>query len=220
MNREQKAAAIEEVAAEIREADAVFAVDFRGISVKQSADLRGQLADVGAGFRVVKNRLTQRSADQAGAEPLKAFLEGPTAFAFVRGDAALAAKALAAFRRETQRLEFKGGTMDGQTLTGADIESIARLPARDVLYGQLAGVVASPLTGLVRGLGGLIQGLAVALDQIREQGLVGGGEAPVGSEREADAPATEGSDGSGEAGEGSDGPVAPGEGSDGPVAPE
>lgn len=226
MNREQKAAVIEEVAAEIKDAGAVFAVDFRGISVKQSADLRGQLAEAGARFRVVKNRLTQLAADEAGAEPLKAFLEGPTAFAFIRGDPALAAKALAAFRRETQRLEFKGGTLDGQALTGADIESIARLPARDVLYGQLAGVVASPLTGLARGLGGLLQGLAVALDQIREQGLVGGGQAPPAGDGQADAapagaaetgaeePADEGAGGSPAVEEGAD------QAGDAPDAPE
>ena len=175
MNRDQKAQVIEEVAAEIREADAVLAVDFRGISVKQSADLRARLQEAGATFRVVKNRLTQRAADQAGAEALKGLLEGPTAFAFVRGDAAVAAKALAGFRRETQRLEFKGGTMDGDVLTAADVDAIARLPAREALYGQLVAVTASPLTGLVRGLAGLLQGLAIQLGQIHERGLIGEG---------------------------------------------
>ena len=175
MNRDQKATVIEEVAGEIRDAGAVFAVDFRGISVKQSADLRARLDEAGGRFRVVKNRLTERAADQAGAESLKAFLEGPTAFAFVRGDVALVAKALAAFRREAQRLEFKGGIMDGQALTAADLEALALLPARDVLYGQLVGVAASPLSGLARGLAGLLQGLALQLGQIRDQGLVGGG---------------------------------------------
>ena len=173
MNRDQKAAVIEEVAAEIGESQAVLAIDFRGISVQQSADLRARLEDAGARFRVVKNRLTLRAADQAGAEPLKALLEGPTAFAFVRGDVALAAKALAAFRRDTQRLEFKGGTMDGDALTAADIEALARLPAREQLYAQLVGVTASPLTGLVRTLQALISGLAVQLGQIHEQGLIG-----------------------------------------------
>ena len=181
MNREQKAAAIDEVAEEIRTAQAVFAVDFRGISVQQSATLRGRLADADARFRVVKNRLTIRSADQAGAEPLKPLLEGPTALAFVRGDAALAAKALADFGRETQLLAFKGGTMNGGALTAEEIGSIARLPARDVLFGQLVGVTASPLTGLVRGLNSMIAGLASQLQQVADQGLVGGG-APAAEE--------------------------------------
>jgi len=180
MNRDQKAAVIEEVATQIKESDAVFAVDYRGISVTQAADLRARLSEAGASLRVVKNTLTERAADKAGAEHLKELLEGPTAFTFVRGDAALAAKAIATFRREHQVLEFKGGTMDGATLSVEELEAIARLPAREVLHGQLVGVLASPVTGLVRGLNQLIAGLAQQLGQIAEQGLVGGGEAPGG----------------------------------------
>ena len=110
MNRDQTAAVIDEVAGEISEAEAIFAVDYRGISVPQAADLRVRLRDADARFRVVKNTLTERAADQAGAEALKDFLQGPTAMTFVRGDAAMAAKALRDFRRSTQLLAFKGGT--------------------------------------------------------------------------------------------------------------
>lgn len=179
MNREQKAVAIEEVTTQIRESEAVFAVDYRGLSVKQAMDLRQRLTEADASFRVVKNSLTERAADQAGTPGLKTLLQGPTAFAFVRGDAAVAAKALAGFRRETQLLEFKGGTLGGDVLTPEQVDSIARLPSRDVLQGQFVGVLASPITGLVRGLGALISGLAVALGQIQEKGLVSGEAAPV-----------------------------------------
>src|SRR5256885_16913817 len=96
MNREQKAAAIAEIAQNIKEADAVFAVDYRGISVPQAAELRAKLRDADTRFRVVKNTLTERAADEAGAEALKPLLGGPPAFAFVRGDAPPAAKATAA----------------------------------------------------------------------------------------------------------------------------
>jgi large subunit ribosomal protein L10 len=180
MNREQKAAVIEEVAAQIQESEAVFAVDYRGISVPQAAELRTRLTEAGARFRVVKNRLTQRAADQAGAESLKGVLEGPTAFTFVRadGDVALAAKALATFRREHDVVAFKGGLMNGDPLSVEQLEALSRLPARDVLHGQLVGMIASPITGLVRGLNALISGLAIQLGQIRDQGLVGG-EAPA-----------------------------------------
>ena len=91
MNREQKAAAIAEIVAQINESEAVYAVDFRGISVPQAADVRTRLRDADASFRVVKNTLTERAADEAGADTLKALLEGPTALTFVRGDAATAA---------------------------------------------------------------------------------------------------------------------------------
>ena len=188
MNREQKAAAIEEVAGQIQESGAVFAVDYRGISVPQAAELRTRLTEAGARFRVVKNTLTQRAADQAGAESLKEFLVGPTAFTFVvaeEGDVALAAKALATFRRQHNVLAFKGGVMNGDPLTAEQLEELSRLPARDVLHGQLVGMIASPITGLVRTLNALIAGLAIQLQQIAEQGLVGGGE-PAAEEAPAE----------------------------------
>ncbi len=206
MNREQKAAAIEEVAGQIQESEAVFAVDYRGISVPQAAELRTRLTEAGARFRVVKNTLTERAADQAGADALKELLEGPTAFTFVLadgGDVALAAKALATFRREHSVLAFKGGVMGGDALTIDQMEELSRLPARDVLHGQLVGMIASPITGLVRGLNALISGLAIQLGQIRDQGLVGGDEpAPEAAAEEApaeeapaeDAPAEEPAD--------------------------
>jgi large subunit ribosomal protein L10 len=191
MNRDQKAAAVEEVATQIQESEAVFAVDYRGISVPQVAALRTKLNEAGARFRVVKNTLTQLSADRAGAESLKELLEGPTAFTFVSadGDVALAAKALAQFRRETELLEFKGGVMGGDVLTVDQLIELSRLPALDVLHGQLVGVIASPITGLVRGLNALIAGLAIQLQQIAEQGLVGGEAEEPAAEAEEPAPA-------------------------------
>ena len=165
MNRDQKAAVIDEVA--------------------------GQLRDADASFRIVKNTLTERAADQAGAEGLKAYLEGPTAMTFVRGDAAAAAKALADFRRASGLLEFKGGWMNGEALSPEQMDAIARLPTREVLYGRLVGMVASPLTGLASALNGLVGGLARQLSQIAEQGLVGG-DAPAPAPAAESPPAEEG----------------------------
>jgi large subunit ribosomal protein L10 len=208
MNRDQKESVVAEVATQIQESEAVFAVDYRGISVPQAAELRVKLNDAGARFRVVKNTLTLLAADKAGADPLKEVLDGPTAFTFVAtegGDVALAAKALAQFRRETELLEFKGGVMNGEALTADQIGEIARLPAKDVLYGQLVGMVASPITGLVRGLNALIAGLAIQLKQIADQGLVGGEAAETPAEPGAGEaePASEG-DAGGEAASGNE----------------
>jgi large subunit ribosomal protein L10 len=189
MNREQKAAAIAEIATEIQESHAVYAVDYRGISVPQAAELREKLRDADTRFRVVKNTLTERAADQAGAESLKVLLEGPTALAFVRGDAAAAAKAIADYARVTDLLPFKGGILDGETLDPEQIRSISRLPTREVLYGQLVGVVASPITGLVRTLNALISGLAIQLGAIQEQGLIGQGTAAAAAPEAEAAPA-------------------------------
>jgi large subunit ribosomal protein L10 len=187
MNKDQKAAVVDEIAAQIEDAQAVIAVDYRGTSVPQAAALRAKLRDADTTFRIVKNSLTERAADKAGAGSLKELLEGPTAFAFVHGDAAAAAKALNDFTRELDTFQFKGGVLDGAPLSVDELKALARLPTREVLNAQLVGVVASPLTGLVRGLNGLIQGLALQLGQMAEQGLVGGDQPAA----EADAPAEE-----------------------------
>jgi large subunit ribosomal protein L10 len=181
MDREQKTAVVEGLASELKEATAIFAVDYRGISVPQAAELRAGLRDADTRFRIVKNRLTLRAADTAGTDGLKEHLSGPTALALVKGDAALAAKTLRRLGTEWELLEYKGGLMDGEVLDPDTFTAIARLPGRDALNAQLAGVVASPITGLVRGLGSMIQGLALQLGQIAEQGLVSG-EAPPAEE--------------------------------------
>ena len=179
MNRDQKAAVIDEVAGQISGSEAVFAVDYRGISVPQAAELRTRLRDADATFRVVKNTLTELAADRAGADALKELLEGPTAMTFVRGDAAAAAKALADFNRTSGLLTFKGGWMNGAPLTADQVVAISRLPSRDVLYGRLVGMVASPLTGLAGALNNLIAGLARALQAVADQQGGGATETPT-----------------------------------------
>lgn len=184
MNRDQKATAVAEIAEQIKGSEAVFAIDYRGITVAQVADLRTKLAENDATFRVVKNTLTERAADQADAEALKVLLAGPTALTFVRGDAAAAAKTIADFQRSTggDLLPFKGGLMDGESLDAAQITAISKLPSRQVLYGQLVGMVASPITGLARSLNGLVSGLAIALGGVlekKESGEITSGSAPA-----------------------------------------
>jgi large subunit ribosomal protein L10 len=191
MDREQKTTVVKELADELKDADAIFAVDYRGISVPQAAELREGLRDADTRFRIVKNRLTLRAADTAGTEELKEHLEGPTALAFVKGDAALAAKTIFRLGSEWELLDYKGGLMDGETLDPDSFKAIARLPGREQLNAQFAGVVASPLTGLVRGLGSMIQGLALQLGQIAEQGLVTGEAPKEAAPAEEEAPAAE-----------------------------
>jgi large subunit ribosomal protein L10 len=190
MNREEKSATIQEIAAQIEASEAIFAVDYRGISVSQAAELRSKLREADASFRVVKNRLTKLAADKAGEERLTELLQGPTALTFVRGDTAAAAKAISTFNKEHDVLTYKGGFMDTTSLDAESFKAISLLPNREVLIGQFAGVVASPITGVVRGLNALIQGLASQLGQIADQGLVAGEAAPV-AEPEPEAPAAE-----------------------------
>ncbi len=190
MNRDQKTAVIEEIAGQLRAADAIFAVDYRGISVSQVAELRSRLTEADARLRIVKNSLSERAADQAGMDTLKPMLVGPTALAFVSGDAALAAKALNDTGRRLNVLDFKGGIMNGSAVSADDVRSIARLPARDVLNSQLVGTIAAPLTGLARGLNALIAGIAIQLQAIVDQGLVSG-SAPEAAAAESEAAAAE-----------------------------
>jgi len=185
VNTEEKAAAVEEIAERLGEAEAIFAVDYRGISVTEAAELRSNLREADATFRVVKNRLAKRAAEQAGTNDLQDLLEGPIALTFVKGDAVIAAKAIATFARQHDVLEYRGGIMDGEPLDPEKFGAIARLPGLDVLHGQLVGVTASPLTGLTRGLAAMISGLAVGLGQIAEKGLVGGGDEPAAAEAPA-----------------------------------
>jgi large subunit ribosomal protein L10 len=190
VNREEKATAVAEIAEQIQGSEAVFAVDYRGITVAQIKELRTKLRDSDATFRVVKNTLTERAADQAEAEALKSLLEGPTALTFVRGDAAAAARTIADFQRSTggELLPFKGGLMEGNALDASQIVAISKLPSRQVLYGQLVGVVASPITGLARSLNGLVSGLAIALGGVlekKESGELPSGSAPAAAAAEA-----------------------------------
>jgi large subunit ribosomal protein L10 len=157
---------VEELAAELGAADTLIVADYRGLTNKQLESLRDALLPHGARFRIVKNTLTRRAAEQAGADSLLVMLEGPTAIAFIEssGDPAAAAKALAQTARETNVMTLRGGILEGKPLSGADVDQLAKLPPLDVLRGQLVGAVVAPLTqllGLVsaplRDLHGLIE---------------------------------------------------------------
>ena len=181
MDRAQKEAAVAELTEDLKGAEAIFAVDYRGISVTGAADLRRSLAEADAVFKVVKNRLAKRAAEGAGTESLDELLVGPTALTLIHGDAVIAAKAISNFSREHGVLVYKGGFMDGEDLDPDGFTAIAKLPGLDVLHGQLVGITASPLTGLVAGLSNMISGLGRQLAQIAEQGLVTG-EPPAAEE--------------------------------------
>ena len=198
MKREEKSAVIDELATELGAAEAIFAVDYKGISVSQAAELRTQLRESDTQFKVVKNRLAKLAAAKAGTENIDDLLQGPIALTLIKGDPVVVAKTITTFAREHEILEYRGGIMDGERLDVDNFQAIARLPGRDVLHGQLVGLAASPLTGLVAGLSNLISGLGRQLAQIAEQGLVTGeaaapepeAEAPA-EEPEAEAPAAE-----------------------------
>jgi large subunit ribosomal protein L10 len=169
---------VEELAAELGSAETLIVADYRGLTNKQLEALRDQLLPHGARFRIVKNTLTRRAAEQAGAEGLLVMLEGPTAIAFIEasGDPAAVAKALASTAKATNVLTLRGGILEGKPLSGDDVDRLAKLPPVDVLRAQLVGAIVAPLTqllGLVsaplRDLHGLID---ARIKQLEEQGQV------------------------------------------------
>ena len=178
MLKSDKERIVEELAAELGSAETLIVADYRGLTNKQLEALRDELIPHGARFRIVKNTLTQRAAEQAGADALLVMLEGPTAIAFIEsaGDPAAVAKALAKTAKDTNVLTLRGGILEGKTLSGEEIDRLATLPPLDVLRGQLVGAVVAPLTqllGLVsaplRDLHGLIE---ARIKQLEEQGEV------------------------------------------------
>ncbi|MEZ0284216.1 MAG: 50S ribosomal protein L10 [Thermoleophilia bacterium] len=170
MRRDEKEQAIAALSERLAASDTVFAADYRGLTVKQMAELRGRLRDAETEFTVVKNTLARRAASATGRDALLAYLDGPTAIAWVGGDPAVAAKALNGYATEhPDALTVKGGLLDGADLASADVVRLARLPSREQLLGQLAGGIAAPLSGLAGSLSNLIGGLARSLASLQAQ---------------------------------------------------
>src|SRR5207302_6984015 len=143
MRRDQKEQVVEELTARLKSAETLLVADYRGLTMPQIDALRSRLIESGARFTVVKNTLTRRAAEAAGAEALLALLEGPSAIAFLEadGDMVAAAKALADSARETRVLAIRGGVLEGRPMTAAEVESLATLPPLDILRGQVLGAI-------------------------------------------------------------------------------
>jgi large subunit ribosomal protein L10 len=179
MLKAEKERIVAELAERLRQTPTLFVADYRGLSVTEIDDLRTKLIEHGARFTVVKNTLTKRAAEEAGADALLALLEGPTAIAFIEadGDMVAVAKALTDSARTTRILAIRGGILDGSPIGEEDVRNLATLPPLDVLRGQVIGAIAAPLmtvVGLiaapVRDLIGLID---ARIEQLRAQGDTG-----------------------------------------------
>jgi large subunit ribosomal protein L10 len=144
--RPEKTAVVEEIQAKLTEADAAVLTEYRGLSVRALADLRGSLRPANTEYKVFKNTLARLAVQQAGLTELLEMLEGPVAIAFVHGDAVPAAKALREFGRTNPELVVKGGLLGTAVLTAKDIASLADIPSREELLAKLAGGFQAPLT--------------------------------------------------------------------------
>jgi large subunit ribosomal protein L10 len=180
MHKEDKERVVAELTEKLRTSDTMIVADYRGLTMPQIDALRGQLIEKGARFSVVKNTLTRRAAEAAGAEALLALLEGPSAIAFVEadGDPVAVAKALADSVRDTRVLEIKGGVMQGRVITGADVEELAKLPPVEILRGQVVGAILAPLNAIAGLINAPLQNLYGLIDARIEQLEAQGGAAP------------------------------------------
>jgi large subunit ribosomal protein L10 len=168
VKREEKARVVEDLAEKLRGGSAVL-VDYQGMNVAQSTDLRRRSREAGVEFVVAKNTLTRRAADEAGIGDLSEYLVGPTALAFSE-DPVASAKLMAQFADQVESFVLKGGLLEGgRILDEASVVALSRLPGREQLLAQVVGGISSPLTGLVTLLNNTIQGLVIALNQIAEQ---------------------------------------------------
>ena len=196
MHRDEKEKVVAELTEHLRTSETLLVADYRGLTNQQIEELRTKLIDAGARFAVVKNTLTRRAAEAAGADALLAMLEGPTAIAFIEsgGDPVAVAKALGDAARDTKVLELRGGVMQGGTITAEQIEELAKLPPIDALRGQVLGVVVAPLTQVVALFAAPIQNLVGLIDariaQLEEAGDSSAATAEASAPAEAPAEET------------------------------
>lgn len=185
MKKEDKEQVVAELTERLRSSDTLLVADYRGLTMTQIDALRTRLLESGARFSVVKNTLTRRAAEAAGAEALLALLEGPSAIAFLEadGDMVAAAKALADSARETKVLAIRGGIMEGRTVTAEEIETLATLPPIDILRGQVLGAIVGPLTALLGLVTAPLQNLHGLIDARIDQ-LGGAESAPAAKSEE------------------------------------
>src|SRR5437773_12189444 len=194
MQKEDKERVIAELTEKLRTAETLIVADYRGLTMPQIDALRGRLLEHGAKFSVVKNTLTRRAAEDAGADALLALLEGPSAIAFLDsdGDPVAVAKALTRVARETRILAIRGGILEGKVITGDDVEELAKLPPTDVLRAQLLGAITAPLTTIVGLFAAPLQNLVGLIDATIEQLGGSAGAEPLSEDAESeDAPQAE-----------------------------
>ena len=192
MHKDDKERVVAELTERLRVSETLLVADYRGLTNSQLEELRTKLIAAGARFSVVKNTLTRRAAEAAGADALLALLEGPTAIAFIEadGDPVAVAKALGDTARATRVLELRGGIMQGSAITAEAIEELAKLPPAEVLRGQLLGAIVGPLTTVVGLLAAPLQDLVGLIDaRIEQLGDSAGAESPTDDQLEDSASA-------------------------------
>src|SRR5262245_31916761 len=189
MLKADKERIVEELTERLKSTPTLFVADYRGLSVTEIDELRTKVLESGARFTVVKNTLTKRAAEAAGADALLALLDGPTAIAFIEpdGDLVAVAKALADSARRTRVLALRGRILDGNPIREEDVKNLATLPPVDVLRGQVIGAITAPLMTVVGLIAAPVRDLIGLIDARIEQ-LQAQGDTPSSAESEGPTP--------------------------------
>jgi large subunit ribosomal protein L10 len=187
MARPEKVAVVDEIRTKLGDADAAILTEYRGLTVTELATLRGALRPAATEYKVFKNTLARRAAEEAGLTELAELLQGPTAIAFVHGDAVAAAKALRDFGRTSPALVVKGGLLGPRVLTPRDIEALADIEPREVLLARLAGGFQAPLTKAAGLFQAFTRNLAYGVKALIDQRVAGGEALPEPTEEATEA---------------------------------
>jgi large subunit ribosomal protein L10 len=169
MARPDKELTVAELTEKLKEAKSLLLTDFTGLNVEEISLLRTQLRAADVEYTVVKNTLARLSVEQLGITKLVEHLHGPTAIALGMKDPVASAKVITEFSRKREKPKLKAYYIDGDVFAGSQIDELAKLPSREVLYGQVVGTIAAPLTGFVTSLQNFLQQLVVALNEIKKQ---------------------------------------------------
>lgn len=167
--RPEKVRQVETIRGWLRSAAAAILTDYRGLNVRELSQLRGKLREAKTDYKVVKNTLMARAAEELGITGLEAYLEGPTAVAVSREDPIAPARVIQEYIRQMRKLEVKGGYVEGRVLTADQVKTLAEMPPKPQMRAKVLGTLQAPLYGLAGVLTGLQRNLVSALDQIRKQ---------------------------------------------------
>jgi large subunit ribosomal protein L10 len=178
--RPEKVAAVAEIRERLTESDAAVLTEYRGLKVSELAELRGALRPAGTDFKIFKNTLARRAAEEAGLSELVPMLEGPTAIAFVKGDAVIAAKALRDFGKTNAALVVKGGLLGTDILDAGQVTALADVAPREVLLARLAGGFQAPMVKAAGLFSAFTRNMAYGVKALIDQRIEAGESLPAG----------------------------------------
>ncbi|MBD3273237.1 50S ribosomal protein L10 [Candidatus Dependentiae bacterium] len=171
MNRQQKEAVVKNINEQLKESNASFLIDYKGLSVAQLEDLRGDLRQVDGSFKVTKARLMKIAAQNIeGIDSFKEDFKDQVGLVFVKGEVPSVAKKLVEFSKENEQLDIVSGFFESKTISKEQISYLASIPSREVLLAQLAGTIQAPISTFARLLNQMIVRLVYVLDQVSKKG--------------------------------------------------